>query len=172
MWLNIVDDFDIEFLIAYLKSLDELTTIYLSLNYLIPLKEAKKTLKKLSETLKDIDRKVYFGPHFIEEGILIDEQLLETDEIYFSTPSEKILWYQKHYQLPEDITAITLIGYDLGIEPLIVKRKNIGKKYQYCFIQEKEVSMDIASNINDQQYKLQRIKRIGANENNNRNQFT
>lgn len=152
MWINIVDNFSISEIIAYLKTLDKSSTIYLSLNHLESKNKVLPLLEELKKTLAKEGIAILFGPHFVEEGLIIGDDFIATDELYFATPSEKVIWYQNHYPLPEEVKMIVLVIDDLGIEPLIVKRKGLTEKYQYCFVKKSNIT-------NEKPNTLQRISK-------------
>ena len=104
------------------------------------------------------DLPVLEGPHFVDEGCIIDGELKTFDELYFATQGEKIVWYIKNYPISSDISTIILMSADLGINPMIVNMKDKEKKYQYYFVQESPLPEDVAKIISQSNYRLQRIK--------------
>lgn len=158
MWVNIDFGLTISEIVAYLTSLNYRGRIYLSINYLINFQGAAEVLANLEEELTKTDLDVSWGPHFIEEGLLQDCQVSVFDELYFSTPGEKIIWYINNFSLPEDFTTIVMLGNNLGIEPIIIKMKDKSSNYDYCFVQKEPISLDISKLLGDTNYSLSRIK--------------
>lgn len=158
MWVNIDLSLSIDEIISYLKSLDSSISIYFSFNTLCKGTDILKLIPNFISKLQEQGLNVQEGPHFVEEGCILNDEVKVFDELYFSTPGEKIIWYTKNFTLPLEITTITLLSSDLGIEPIIIARKDESKEYQYCFVQKEEVSSSIKEMLNDSNYKLIRIK--------------
>ena len=158
MWVNIDFSLSVEEIISYLKTLDPKVPIYISFNTLCKGTDILDIIPEFVRKLEENGLNMQIGPHFVEEGCIIDGKVEIFDELYFKTSGEKIIWYTKNFTLPLEITTITLLSSDLGIEPIIIARKDESKEYQYCFVQKEEVSSSIKEMLNDSNYKLIRIK--------------
>lgn len=169
MWVNIDFSLSIGEIISYLKTLDSSTPIYISFNTLCKGIDILNIIPEFLHKLKENGLNVQLGPHFVEEGCIIDDKVEIFDELYFKTSGEKIIWYTLHFPLPEYINTIVLLSENLGIEPIIIHMKDKTKKFQYLFAQKDEIGEDLRNIIAKRNWKLVRIKNGsgGLVENNN-----
>lgn len=158
MWVNIDFSLSITDVISYLKRLDYQGPIYLTLNTLCKGTQVLDLIPEILNEFAQNNLTVLEGPHFVEEGCIVAGEIRVIDELYFATQGEKIIWYTKHFPIPNDIATIILMSADLGIEPVIVHMKDKNKKYKYCFVQEAPLPQDIANLITKSNYSLRRIK--------------
>ena len=158
MWVNIDFSLSVEEIISYLKTLDPKVPIYISFNNLCKGTDILDIIPEFVRKLEENGLNMQIGPHFVEEGCIIDGRVEIFDELYFKTSGEKIIWFTKRFTLPDDINTIVLLSENLGIEPIIIHMKDKVKKYQYLFVQKDEIGEDIREMIASSNWKLSRIK--------------
>ena len=167
MWINIDIDLNIEEIANYLQELSTTShdPIYLSFNTTVSYAEVSSYLNSLLAIIVSLGLDIRIGPHFVDEGFVSKGQIKNEDELYFLTPGEKVIWYTKHYSVP-DIHTIIFLGTHFGIDPLIVKTKDKSKRYQYHFIQREPIDLEISKLIGNERLNLTRMKRNGYENNN------
>ena len=82
MWVNIDFSLDIADIINYLKELDYQGPIYLSFNTLKKASQVLLHLPSILNAFAENDLPVLEGPHFVDEGCIIDGELKTFDELY------------------------------------------------------------------------------------------
>ena len=158
MWVNVDFSLSVDEIIDYLKTLDSSVPIYVSFNTLCQGKDILKIIPEFTSRLESAGLNIQIGPHFVEEGCIINGNIEIFDELYFSTNGEKIVWFTKHFSLPEDITTIILLSANLGIEPIIIHMKDKSKKYQYVFVQKEKIAEDMKIMGKSSNWNLSRMK--------------
>lgn len=157
MWFNIGLGLSIQEVISCLQELVSEQTVYISFNTTASIREVELFWQ---EVLKEggLDFPFEFGPHFVDEGLVLGNQIEVVDEINFLTSGEKIIWYIAKYPVPEDVSEIVFLGVDFKIDPLIVQMKDKEKRYTFKFIQRNQVDGNIKGLLDSSNMKLQRIR--------------
>lgn len=129
-------------------------TIILSINSYKNINETYIDLYMSLRRLKELNIPIYIGPQFLEEGFVINSKLEPLENMYFTTPGERIIWYLERNN---EIIFDTIMLYEdtLGIDPIIMKKKKID--YEIYFRYNHSVIKDIGKLINDNKYHFERI---------------
>lgn len=153
-----------------LKNMNDLTITYYILSiyneFKKPILLSINSYKNINETyidlymslrrLKEMGIPIIIGPQFLEEGFVINDKLEPLENMYFTTPGERIIWFLER---TKDIIFDTIILYEdtLGIDPIILKKKKID--FEIYFRYNHSVIKDINKIINKKNYHFERINR-------------
>lgn len=128
--------------------------IYLSINSYKNFNETYIDLYMALTKIRQMGIPISIGPQFLEEGFIINGYLEPLENMYFTTPGERVIWYLEQKR---NLSFDTIMIYEdtLGIDPIIMKRKNVD--YEVYFRYNHQVLKDIKSVINDDKYHFERI---------------
>ncbi len=164
MWLNVdISSIDEEKIIEFLLYVRKMfnNSIVFSINTSNNFDEVKDSIESLKKLIREKNIDVIFGPHFVLDGILVNDELKYVEELDFATKGDKIIWGLRNIDFPFVIEKVALLDWYLGIDPFTIKNKEklLGYKVDYYFWYDCLDITNLDKLIKDDNFHFSRIKR-------------
>lgn len=138
MWVNItLQGMSVDEIISLLKNLYEISSsvLVLTFNTSKSRREARPMVEAITMGCKKENIPIKFGPQFFYDECILKEESYFIQELFLTTPGERLVWYMAKHGDNLDVSSIALLDGTLGIDPIIVMNKSskLGNDYQFYF---------------------------------------